>query len=128
MIVISALDGTDLHADENAVILVAGAGGAGTHTMVHGIDRGAAATEEEAAALVARMAVNPPLARLTRPDMTPVWIKGSAVTAIRPPLATERQTATNAVVILGGLYGLQQAVHEGVAAAEQILNAHGANV
>jgi hypothetical protein len=32
------------------------------------------------------------------------------------------------VVILGGLGGLQQAVQEDVAAAAQILNAHGANV
>jgi hypothetical protein len=125
MIVIRALDGTDLHADENAVILVAGAGDTETLTMVHGIDRGALMTAEEPAALVARLAVNPPLARLARPDMTPVWIKGSAVTAIRPPLASERQAAANAVVILGGLH---QAVHEDVATAEQVLNAHGANV
>ena len=110
MIVIRVLDGTDLHADENAVILVAGAGDTGTHTMVHGIDRGALMTAEEPAALVARLAVNPPLARLARPDMTPVWIKGAAVTSIRAPSATEQQAhaAVNAVVILAG-FGLQQA-------------------
>jgi hypothetical protein len=128
MIVIKALDGTDLHADENAVILVAGVVETGAHTMVHGIDRGPLTTAEAAAALAARIAVNPLLARLTRPDSTPVWIKGAAVTAVRPPRATERQATTNAVVILGGLGGLQQAVHEDVAAAAQILNAHGANV
>jgi hypothetical protein len=125
MIVIRALDGTELRADENAVILVAGADEAGTRTMVHGIHRGPLTTAEDAAGLAARIAVNPPLARLTRPDSSPVWIKGSAVTAIRPPLATERQAGTNAMVILGGLH---QAVQQDVAAAARVLNAHGANV
>jgi hypothetical protein len=131
MIVIRALDGTDLHADENAVVLVAGAGDAGTYTMVRGVDRDPLMTAEDAAALVARLPIARPLAQLTRPDSTPVWIKGSAVIALRAPLATERPSpgAANAVVILGGLLGvLHQAVREDVAAAEQVLNAHGANV
>jgi hypothetical protein len=127
MIVIRTLDGTDLRADENAVILVAGAGGPGAHTMVHGVDRGAVVTTEDAAALAARLGVNPPLAQLTRPDLTPFWIKGAAVTAIRAPLAAELQSpgVANAVVLLGALH---QAVREDIATAEQILNAHGANV
>jgi hypothetical protein len=67
------------------------------------------------------------LAKLTRPDMTSVWIKGSAVSAIRAPLPTEQQgpRAVNAVVILGDLH---QAVHEELATAEQVLKAHGAHV
>jgi len=100
---------------------------AAARASVYGIDRGALATAEDPAGLVARLAVTPPLARLTRPDSSPVWIKGPAVTAIRAPLSTERQSpgAVNAVVILGGLH---QAVHEDVAATQRVLNAHGANV
>ena len=131
MIVIRALDGTEVHADENAVILVAGADVATAHTIVHGIDRGALMTSEDAAALAARLPIAMPLAQLTRPDATPVWIKGSAVIALRAPLATERPSpgAANAVVILGGPLGaLHQAVQEDVATAERVLNAHGANV
>jgi hypothetical protein len=124
MVVIRALDGSDLRADENAVVLVAGSG---ADTMVHGIDRDEVMTAENAAALAARLGVTPPLAQLTRPDMTPVWIKGAAVTALRAPLATEQPSpgAANAVVILGTLH---QALHEDVMTAERVLNAHGANV
>jgi hypothetical protein len=129
MILLRGLDGTNIHADENAIILVTGpdAHVAGAHVNIYGIDRGVMPAAENPAALVARLAVTPPLARLTRPDRTPVWIKGPAVTAIRAPLSTERQDpgAVNAVVILGGLH---QAVHEDVAATQRVLNAHGANV
>ncbi len=129
MIVIQALDGTAVNVDESAVTLISGPypHDVGRHTYVHGVDRGVLATAEDAAALAARLGVNPPLAKLTRPDMTPVWIKGSAVTAIRAPLPTEQQGtgAVNAVVILGDLH---QAVREDLATAERVLNAHGAHV
>jgi len=84
-------------------------------------------TAADAATLAGRLAIDPPLAKLTRPDMTPVWIKGASVTAIRAPLPTERQGpgAVNAVVILGDLH---QAVHEDLATAERVLHAHGAHV
>lgn len=129
MIVIRALDGTAVNVDEAAVTLLSGpyAHDVGPHTYVHGVDRGVLATAEDAAALAARLGVNPPLAKLTRPDMTPVWIKGAAVTAIRAPLPTEQQGpgAVHAVVILGELH---QAVHEDLATAARVLNAHGAHV
>ena len=71
--------------------------------------------------------MHPPLAPLLRPDLTPVWLKGSAVTALRTPLATEQQApgSVNAVVIVGGLH---QAVHETLEAARTIVNAHGGAV
>jgi hypothetical protein len=93
MLVVRALDGTDVSVDENAITLIAGPypHDVGPHTHVHGIDRGVLVTAEDAAALVARVGVSPPLVRLTRPDLTPVWLKGSAVTALRAPLSTEQQ-------------------------------------
>ena len=94
---------------------------------VHGVDRGVLVTTEDAAALVARLGVDPPLVKLTRPDSTPVWVKGPAVTAIRPPLATESQGrgVVKAVVMIGDLH---QAVREDVKAAASILSAPAANV
>jgi hypothetical protein len=122
MIVLRALDGTDVSVAEDAITLLAGPypHDVGPHTYVHGIDRGVLITAEDAAALVARLGVHPPLVKLTRPDLTPVWLKGSAVTAIRAPLATERQApgSVNAVVILGDLH---QAVHEDVQTARNIV-------
>ena len=129
MIVIRALDGTAVDVDEDAVTLVSGPypHDVGAHTYVHGVERGVLVTAESAAALAARLGVKPPLAKLTRPNATPVWIKGPAVTSLRAPLPTERQGpgAVNAMVILGHLH---QAVHEDLATAERVLNAHGAHV
>jgi hypothetical protein len=128
-IVVRALDGTDVSVDEKAITLIAGPHphDVGPHTYVHGIDRGVLVTAEDAAALVARLGVPPSLARLTRPDLTPVWLKGSAVTALRAPPATEQQApgSVNAVAIVGGLH---QAVHETVEAARAIVNAPGGTV
>jgi hypothetical protein len=129
MIVVHALDGTQVDVNEAAVTLVAGPypHDLGPHTYVHGVDRGVLVTAEDPAALVARLGVDPPLVKLTRPDSTPVWVKGPAVTAIRPPLATESQGGgvVKAVVIIGDLH---QAVREDVKAAASILNAPAANV
>jgi hypothetical protein len=129
MIVIRALDGTAVDVDENAVTLVSGPypHDVGPHTYVHGVDRGVLVTVEDTAVLAARLGVDPPLAKLTRPNRTPVWIKGAAVTTLRSPLLTERQGrgVVSAVVILGELH---QAVHENLATAERVLNAHGVHV
>jgi hypothetical protein len=129
MIAIRALDGTEVAVDENAVTLVAGPypHDLGPHTYVHGVDRGVLVTAEDAAALAARLGVAPPLAKLTRPDASPVWVKASAVSEVRPPLATEQQGrgAVKAVVVIGDLH---QAVREDIQIAMRILNPPAANV
>jgi esterase/lipase superfamily enzyme len=123
MIVIRALDGTDVEVDENAVTLVSGPypHDVGSQTYLHALGRGVLVTTEDAAALVARLDVYPPLVKLTRPDLTPVWVKGSAVNAIRPPLATEQQSEgeVNTVLIIGDLH---QRVLERVRLADGILS------
>src|SRR6201995_5026675 len=113
MIAIRALDGTEVAVNENTVTLVAGPypHDPGQHTYVHGVDRGVLVTAENAAGLVARLGADPPLMKLTRRDGSPVWIKRSAVSEIRAPIATERQGrgAVKAVVVIGDL---RQAVRE----------------
>ena len=127
--IVRALDETEVDIDPSAITLVAGPypHDPGPHTYVHGVERGVLVTAEDAAALVARLGVVPPLVKLTRPDSTPVWVKGPAVTAIRLPLATERQSRgmVKAVLIIGDLH---QAVREGVKAAREAVNAYGASV
>jgi hypothetical protein len=129
MIAIRALDGTEVAVNENAVTLVAGPypHDLGPHTYVHGVDRGVLVTAEDAAGLVARLGVDPPLVKLTRPNASPVWVKAPTVSEIRPPLATERQAggAVRAVVVIGDLH---QAVREDVQTATSILNPPAANV
>jgi hypothetical protein len=129
MIAIRALDGTEVVVNEDAVTLVAGPypHDLGPHTYVHGVDRGVLVTAEDAAALVARLGADPPLVKLTRPDASPVWIKGSAVSEIRAPRATEQQAGggVRAVVVIGDLH---QAVREAVQTAMSILNPPATNV
>jgi len=129
MIAIRALNGTEIEVNENAVTLVAGPypHDVGPHTYVHGVDRGVLVTAEDAVVLVARLNVDPPLAKLTRPNSTPVWIKGSAVSEIRLPLPTEQQSGggVKAVLMIGDLH---QAVREDVATAERILTPPAATV
>jgi hypothetical protein len=129
MIAIRALDGTEVVINQDAVTLVVGPypHDVGPHTYVHGVERGVLVTAEKAAALVIRLGVDPPLVKLTRPDASPVWVKASAVSVIRPPLATEQQAAgaVKAVVVIGDLH---QAVREDVQSATSILNPPAANV
>jgi hypothetical protein len=128
MIAIRALDGTEVFVNEEAVTLVAGQypHDLGPHTYVHGVDRGVLVTAEDASALVARLAADPALVKLTRPDASPVWVKASAVTEIRPPLATEYQPggAVRAVVVIGDLH---QAVCEDVQSAMNSVSPPAAN-
>jgi hypothetical protein len=64
---------------------------------------------------------------MTRPNHTPVWIKGAAVTLIRPPAIgdTPPGETVGAVLYIGSHH---QAVEEDVQAARTIINAHGGNI
>jgi hypothetical protein len=121
MIAIRALNGTEIEVNQDAIILIAGPypHDVGAHTYVHGVDRGVLVTAEDAGVLVARVGV--PFAKLTRPNSTPVWVKGSAVQEIRAPLPTEQQPGgvVKAVLVVGDLH---QAVREDVAAVAAVLN------
>ena len=69
MIVLRALDGTDVSVAEDAITLIAGPypHDVGPQSYVHGIDRRVLVTAEDAAALAARLGAHPPLVKLTRP-------------------------------------------------------------
>ena len=93
MIVIRTMDGHEIDGDENAVELIAGPypHDVGSHTYVYGLTQTVLVTAERPEALVARLGVKPPLAKLTRPDRSPVWVKGTAVTSVRAPIPAEEQ-------------------------------------
>jgi hypothetical protein len=131
MVVLRSIDGTEVSVNENDITLVAGPypHDVGPHTYVHGRNRGVLVAAEDAAALVARLRLDPPLVKLTRPNSTPVWVNGSAVTAIRQPLLSEQRGAAgypvNAMVTLGDLH---QAVREDVNTVHQLLYAQGESI
>lgn len=95
-------------ADENAVILVSGPypHDPGPRTYVRFGDRGPLVTDELAVELLERLKIDPPLLRLTRPDGSPVWIKGSAIATVRRPLPTEQHDdgKVKSVIIVGGIH------------------------
>jgi hypothetical protein len=129
MIVIKTIDGQNIDGDENAVVLIAGPypHDVGPHTYVYGVTQAVLVTAEKPEALVACLGVKPPLAKLTRPDRSPVWVKGSAVTSVRAPLSTEQQGPgeVNAVLQVGSHH---QSVREDLPTARGIIDTHGGNV
>jgi hypothetical protein len=85
-------------------------------------------TAESPQALMSRLGADPPLAQLTRPDGTPVWVKGGAVSALRAPVPSEippPPDEANTIILLGGLH---QAVQEDTATVRMIVNAHGGHL
>jgi hypothetical protein len=126
---ITALDGTVLHIDDNSIVLVAGPypGDPPNRSYVTGPAPAPIATNEDAATLVASLHPKVSLAKLTRPNNTPVWIKGGAATLVRAPIAgdTPPGETVGAVIYFGAGH---QAVEEDVPTARAALNAHGGNV
>jgi len=129
MIQITTLADQAVDIDNSSVLLVAGPypHDVGPHTYVSGPTPAALVTAEVPDALLARLGLNPPLAQLTRPDGSPVWLKAAAVSAVRAPVPAEQQDpgTVNAVIVLGALH---QAVHETVEAARAVIDALGGHV
>jgi hypothetical protein len=78
-------------------------------------------TKESPQKLIGRLNIDTAMAQLTRPNGTPIWIKGAAVITIGPPGRTDHD-ATKAVIFVGSL---RQAVREDVGTARRIINEHG---
>jgi hypothetical protein len=129
VIVIRNLDGQEIDANETAIVLIAGPRphDVGPHTYVYGVTQAPLVTAERPDALVARLGVTPPLAKLTRPDLTPVWVKGAAVTTVRGPIPDEQQGSgeVNSVLQFGSH---SQSLLEDLPTARKITNVHGGHV
>jgi hypothetical protein len=130
MITIEDLGGTQIKLQEEQIGLICGPypNDVGRHTYVYAADPPLTVTTEAPEALVSRIELSPPMARLTRPNSTAVWINGSFVTAVRGPLKGDARSAKAIVVLekLGPL--LRQAVEEPIPDAIAALNAAGARV
>jgi hypothetical protein len=111
--------------DPNKIILIHGPypHELGNNTYVVGATPRPLVTEESAESLVNRLGVDPPLAKFTRPNSTPVWIKAAVVDKVRAALPSEKPA--NAVLVIGSVY---QGVQEDVQTAEQIITEHGGTI
>jgi hypothetical protein len=114
-------NGRKIFVADNSIHVVAGPyPNEGKHTHVYALPK-AIVTQELPEKLVERLKIDPALARLTRPNGTPIWIKGAAVITIGPPGPTDPDAA-KAVIVAGSL---RRAVREDVDTARRIINAHG---
>lgn len=125
LIKIVDIDGRAISADENSIVLIVGPypRDVGPHTYVYGAIPGIIVTREEPNLLVERIASNPPLVILTRPNNTPAWIKATAVTSVIPP--TPKDGPSQAVLMIGLL---RQAVLEEFSKVRDLINAAGGQV
>ncbi len=94
-------------------------------TCVYGILPAMLMIAETVPAFMQRLKIKAKFARLTRPNGWPVWLRGSSVTAIRPPASGEYPPEVKSVISAGSL---TQAVKEAPAAATAALNARGGNL
>lgn len=129
MAIITALDGTPLAIDDNAIALLTGPdpGDPGRWSHIIGPAPDPIVTAEDAGALVARLHRKQALAQLTRPDGSPVWFSGAAVSLIRLPSTFDIPPGetVGAVLEIGGHH---QAVIENPAAAKLVIDAHGGHL
>ena len=94
-------------------------------TCVFGVMAVPLKTPEAVVSLLDRLHLGAKVARLTRPDASPVWFVGPAVTALRAPLPDEYAPGFQAGL---SVTGLVQGVMESLEQARRALNAVGAHL
>ena len=94
-------------------------------TCVYGIEPGVVRTADPVTDMLQRLHLTGKVAQLTRPDATPIWIVGAAVTSLRAPLPDEYAPGVQAVVAVSGL---TQGVTETLAQARAALDAAGGHL
>ena len=129
MIVIRALDGTAVDVDENAVTLVSGPypHDVGPHTYVHGIGARCAGDGGGCGGAGGALGDQPAIGKADPPEPDASLDQGLCRHHAPRPDAdrTARPRSREPVVIIGDLH---QPVHEDLATAQRMLNAHGAHV
>jgi len=94
-------------------------------TCVYGIPPAMVMVGETVQALMRRLKIEKDFAQLTRPNGWRVWIRGSSVTAIRPPVPGEYSAAVRSVISTNSL---TQAVKEAPAEVTAALDGRGGNL
>jgi hypothetical protein len=91
-------------------------------TCVYGITKSLLRISESVQAFMTRLKITKNFAQLTRPNGSPVWINGGAVSSIRAPLPNEFVAGVNTVVFADGL---MQGVKETPPDVATSINGHG---
>lgn len=123
MAAVTTVNGVAYSINPETIAVVSGE--PGTACAVVGPAPGTLRLNEAGGALLARLGIAADFAQLTRPDGSPVWIGGKAVSSLRAPLSGEFPAAAKTVIYAGST---TQAVQEDPAAVVVALNAHGGKV
>lgn len=91
-------------------------------TCIYGITKSMLRIRETVADFMHRLGLGPQFAQLTRPNGSPVWIRGGAVSSIRAPLPGEYVAGVSCVIFADSLV---QGVSETPDVAIAALNARG---
>jgi hypothetical protein len=126
MATITTVDGLAVDVAPDDVTRVSGPrpNDSGPRTYVYGATPQVLMTAEPPDALLARLGIAAAFAVLTRPNGTPVWVKGAAVSRVKGPEPTS-PAGTGATVVVGGD---RQYVQETPQAAKALINQHGGHL
>jgi len=94
-------------------------------TCVYGINNSPLMIAETVQGFMERLGIASSFAKLTRPNDWPVWIRASAVSALRAPAPGEYAAAVKTVIVAGSL---TQGVKETPTQVTAALNATGASL
>jgi hypothetical protein len=94
-------------------------------TCIYGIANQMLEINEAVQAFITRVKITKKVAQLTRPNGSPVWITGAAVSSLRAPLPGEYVAGVNTVVFTDSLV---QGVKESLADTTAALNANGGDL
>jgi hypothetical protein len=89
---------------------------------VYGVTDTVLRISESVVAFMTRLKIMKNFAQLTRPNGSPVWMNGAAVSSIRAPLPNEYVAGVNTVIFASGL---TQGVKETPADVTTSINSHG---
>jgi hypothetical protein len=123
MATLTTVDGTQISFAPKAVTALADHDVA--VTCVYGITKGILRTNESVEAFMKCIRITKNFAQLTRPNNLPVWINGSAVVSIRPPIPKEYVAGVKTVIDADSL---TQGVKESPADVTAAVNDHGGDL
>lgn len=93
--------------------------------VIYGLAPEGLTVAESTDALAQRLNLAASLAKLTRPDGSPIWITGKSVSVARQPSSMEYGAAVRSVIFAGAL---KQAVRETLDDVKQTINRVGGNL
>jgi hypothetical protein len=127
MAILSTIDGHQITFDPEYVSMLTDhdAGTGAAVTTVYGITTAPVHISEQVGAFLGRLGLADALALLTRPNNSPVWIKGAAVSSRRAPLPDEYVRGVSTVLSVGTMI---QGVVGSPASATAALNACGGHL